>query len=200
MRAGLAFAVLLASISTASAAVSMNPQSAPKGTYSMDPHHTTVTFCVRHMGISVYCGRFATASGKIVFNGSQPERSSATIELGVAGVDTPSDKLNEELKKNFFEVDKFPTATFSSKAIAVTGKSTGDITGNLTLHGVTKPVTLHTTFNGGIQHPLANGYAIGFSASTKLDINDFGFPDVDWRIFVGDEVTLDIEAEFIAEK
>ena len=200
MRAGLAFAVLLASIPMASAGVSMNPQSAPKGTYAIDPHHTTVTFCIRHMGISSYCGRFATATGKIVFNGSQPERSSATVELYTAGIDTPNSKLNEELKKSFFEVDKFPTASFKTTAIALTGKATGDITGNLTLHGVTRPVTLHTTFNGGTQHPLANAYAIGFSASTKIDINQFGFPDVDWRIFVGDEVTLDIEAEFIAEK
>jgi polyisoprenoid-binding protein YceI len=200
MRIALAFAAFLAALVPAIAGVSLNPQSAPKGSYAIDPNHTSVTFCIRHMGISNYCGRFGGASGKIVFNGSQPDRSKASIDVDVAGIDTPSAKLNDELKRNFFETDKFPKATFVSKAITLTGKSTADITGDLTLHGVTKPVTLHTTFIGGTQHPLANAYALGFSANAKINVSDFSFPDVDWKIFVGNEVTLSIDAEFIAEK
>jgi len=200
MRIALFSAAILASFVPAIAGVSMNPQSAPKGSYAIDPSHTSVSFCIQHMGISKYCGRFGTASGKIVFNGSQPDRSSASIEVAVAGIDTPSSKLNDELKRNFFETDKFPKATFVSKAITLTGKATADITGDLTLHGVTKPVTLHTTFNGGTQHPLANAYALGFSATAKINVTDFSFPDVDWNIFVGNEVSLTIEAEFLAEK
>lgn len=200
MRLTLASVAFLTSVAPALAGVSMNPQSAPKGAYHVDPKHASVTFCIRHLGISNYCGRFGGTTGKIVFNGSQPDRSSASIDIGVAGVDTPNEALNGELKRSFFETEKFPKATFVSKAITLTGKSTADIVGDLTLHGVTKPVTLHTSFNGGLQHPLENSYALGFSATAKLNINDFAFPDVDWRIFVGDEVTLSIEAEFIAEK
>ena len=178
----------------------MNPQSAPKGIYAIDPNHTSVSFCIQHLGISNYCGRFGGATGKIVFNGSQPDRSSASVEIGVAGIDTPSSKLNDELRRSFFETDKFPKASFVSRKITLTGKATADITGDLTLHGVTKPVTLHTTFNGGTQHPLANGYALGFSATARINRSDFAFPDVDWSIFVGNEVTLSIEAECLAEK
>lgn len=200
MRTLLASAAFVMAIAPALAGVSMNPQSAPKGTYRIDPKHASVTFCIRHLGISNYCGRFGGATGKMVFNGAQPDRSKASIEIGVAGVDTPNAALNAELARGFFETGKFPKATFVSKAITLTGKATADIAGDLTLHGVTKPVTLHTTFNGGLQHPLENAYALGFSATAKLNINDFAFPDVDWRIFVGDEALLTIDAEFIAEK
>lgn len=200
MRIALASAACLAAFVPAIAGVSMNPQSAPKGSYTIDPNHTSVSFCIPHMGLSNYCGRFGGATGKIVFNGSQPDRSKASINVDVTGIDTPSAKLNDELKRSFFETDKFPKASFVSKAITLTGKATADITGDLTLHGVTKPITLHATFNGGLQHPLENTYAIGFSATTKIKISDFSFPDVDWNIFVGNEVTLAIEAEFLAEK
>ena len=200
MRIALASAAFLAAFVPAVAGVSMNPQSAPKGTYAVDPKQASVTFCIRHLGISNYCGRFGSATGKIVFNGTQPDRSKASNDIAVAGVDTPSAALNDELNRSFFETDKFPKASYVSKAITLTGKATADITGDLTLHGVTKPVTLHATFNGGLQHPLENTYAIGFSATTKINISDFSFPDVDWNIFVGNEVTLSIEAEFLAEK
>jgi polyisoprenoid-binding protein YceI len=200
MRIALASAAFLAALAPAIAGVSMNPQTAPKGSYAIDPNHTSVSFCIQHMGLSNYCGRFGGATGKIVFNGSQPDRSSASIDIAVAGIDTPSAKLNEELKRGFFETDKFPKASFVSKKITLTGKTTADIAGDLTLHGVTKPVTLHTTFNGGMQHPMANAYAVGFSATARINVSDYSFPDVDWKIFVGNEVTLSIEAEFTAEK
>ncbi|MEQ1752670.1 MAG: YceI family protein [Micropepsaceae bacterium] len=196
----IAVASILALAGSSAAGVSLNPQSAPKGVYRVDPKHASVVFCIRHMDISNYCGRFSGVTGKINFNGSQPEKSSASIELDVASVNTPTDSLSAELRRAFFETDKFPKASFVSTSIKLTGKSTAEITGDLTLHGVTRPATLVTTFNGGLQHPLENAYAIGFSAATKLDIADFNFPDVDWKIFIADDVSLKIEAEFIAEK
>lgn len=180
--------------------VSTNPQSAPKGKYKVDPSHTGVLFCIRHSGISDYCGRFNTVSGTMTFNGSQPERSSVAIEIDVNSLDTPSDKLDAELKSAFFETAKFPKATFKSTAIKVTGKNEGEITGDLTLHGITKPVTLKTTFGGGKMHAFANTYVVGFSAMGTLKHADFGFPEVVWRSFIGDEVTLYIETEMLAEK
>ena len=180
--------------------VSMNPLSAPKGKYKADPAHTSVLFCIRHNGISDYCGRFNGVIGTLTFSGNQPEKSSLSVEIDVNSIDTPSDKLNTELKTTFFETAKFPTATFKSTAIKVTGNNEGEITGDLTLHGVKKPVTLKATFGGGKMHPFANAYVIGFSGSVKIKHADFAFPSVVWRSFIGDEVTLYFESELQAEK
>ncbi len=180
--------------------VSLNPLSAPKGKYKADPNHTSVLFCIRHNGISDYCGRFNGVTGTLTFSGNQPEKSTLNVEIDVNSIDTPSDRLDTELKTNFFETAKFPTATFKSTSIKVTGKNEGEITGDLTLHGVTKPVTLKATYGGGKQHPLANTYVIGFSGSTKFNHTEFGFPSVVWRSFIGDEVTLYFESELQAEK
>lgn len=180
--------------------VSTNPQSAPKGKYKIDPSHTGVLFCIRHSGISDYCGRFNSVTGSATFNGGQPDKSSVSVEIDVNSLDTPSDKLDGELKSSFFEAAKFPTATFKSTAVKVTGKNEGEITGDLTLHGVTKPVTLKATFNGGKMHAFADTYVVGFSATAKIKHADFGFPAVAWRSFIGDEVTLYIETEMLAEK
>lgn len=180
--------------------VSTNPQSAPKGKYSLDPRHTTVTFCIVHMGVSNYCARFNSASGTVTFNGAQPEKSSAKVRVDVASIDTPVDKLDDELRNSFFETAKFPTATFDSSSIKVTGENSGEIEGALTLHGVTKDIVLKTVFNGGREHPMNGKRMLGFSASTTLNLADFAFPDVAWRGFVGDEVTLYIETEVQADQ
>jgi polyisoprenoid-binding protein YceI len=197
---------LLASVFAAAAIpaladdVSTNPLSAPKGKYKVEPNHTSVLFCIRHSGISDYCGRFNTISGSMTFNGAQPEKSALSVEIDVNSLDTPSDKLDAELKSGFFETAKFPTAMFKSTSIKVTAKNEGEITGDLTLHGVTKPLTLKATFGGGKMHAFANTYVIGFSATGKIKHADFSFPAVAWRSFVGDEVTLYIETEMLAEK
>jgi len=180
--------------------VSTNPLNAPKGKYKADPNHTGVLFCIRHNGISTYCGRFNGVTGTLSFSGNLPDKSTLSVEIDVNSIDTPSDKLDADLKANFFETAKFPTATFKSTAIKVTGKNEGEITGDLTLHGVTKPVTLKATFNGGKMHAFANAYVVGFSATAKLKHADFAFPAVAWRSFIGDDVTLTIDTEMLAEK
>lgn len=194
------FAAFVLPTAAVAADVSVNPQSAPKGSYTLEPRHTIVMFCIRHMGISNYCGRFNQASGKISFNGAQPEKSTATVEVKIDSLDTPSDELDSKLLNEFFEAKTFPKASFVSKSARVTGKNTGAIEGDLTLHGQTRPVTLATTFNGGKIHPFANAYVIGFSARTTVKLDAFSFPEVAWKSFIGDEVELTIESEFIAEK
>ncbi len=200
LRQSIFIALFTLSLIPASADVSTNQQTAPKGTYKLESNHTSVLFCIKHMGISDYCGRFNTISGKIEFSGSQPAKSSATIEIDMASIDTPSDKLDEKLRVDFLETAKFPKAFFVANSIKITGKNQGEITGALTLHGVTKPMTLTTTFNGGQVHPLANAYVIGFSAMTTIKHADFAFPDVLWKPFIGDDIELYIESEFISEK
>lgn len=184
----------------AHADVSKNPKAAPKGSYEMDPVHTTLTFCTMHMGLSNYCGRFNKAQGTLVFNGSEPEKSKLSVTIDVASIDTSSDKLDGKLRDELFKTSAHPTATFKSTKIAVTGENAGEITGDLTIRGVTKPVMLKATFNGGTMHPFANAYALGFSAGAKFKRSDFGLTDMAGEQFASDEVTLYIDSEFIAKK
>lgn len=195
--AGAAFALLAF---PALADVSKNPKAAPKGSYEMDPTHTTLIFCTMHMGLSNYCGRFNKAQGTLVFNGSEPEKSKLSVTIDVASLDTASDKLDGKLRDELFKTTKHPTATFKSTKISVTGENAGEITGDLTVSGVTKPVTLKTTFNGGTMHPFANAYALGFSAEGKFKRSEFGLTDMPGEQFASDEVTLYIDSEFIAKK
>lgn len=199
LRTSLVFAGAL-TIAPAFADVSTDAKSAPKGNYKLDPRHTILTFCIQHMGISSYCGRFNSVSGTLSFDGSQPEKSKAKITVDVTSFDTTSDELDQKVPKEFFETAKFPTATFDVTSIKVEEGNKGKITGNFTLHGVTKPLVLNATFNGGLKDPFRDAYRIGFSAETSFKHDDFNFPKVGWRQFVGDEVTLYIDAEFGSEK
>ena len=181
---------------SAIADVSKNPQSAPKGAYELVQRHSLVTFCIRHLEISNYCGWFPKLSGTLHFNGSQPANSSVEVTIDLTKTQTRSDELDGRLRDDMFEVEKFGTAMFKSTAVKITGPNQGEITGDLTLHGVTKPVTLKTTFNGGEPNPLGQGHLVGFSAETTIKLADFGLANVAWKVFVGDEVTLTIETEF----
>jgi polyisoprenoid-binding protein YceI len=100
-----------------------------------------------------------------------------------------------------FDSTKFPQATFKSTAVTRTGSNTGKMTGDLTLHGVTKPVTFDVTFNGGLQSPMGgNGYNLGFHATTVVHRSDFGLTAMNWTNFVGDDVKLTVEALFVQRK
>ena len=121
-----------------------------------------------------------------------------TIDLN--SVDTISDELDAKLKADLFKTDVNKTATFRSSSAKVTGPNKGTITGDFSIGGVTKPLTLNVTFNGGMMHPFANAYAIGFDATGSFKRSDFGLDKVNWSPFVSDEVQLTIEAEFVAQK
>jgi polyisoprenoid-binding protein YceI len=181
--------------------ISTNALSAPKGTYRIDPPHAVVMFCIPHFGgTSNYCGWFAGVTGSLQFNGAQPEKSAIEATVDLKRVQTRSDELDQRLRDDLFEIAKFGTATFKSTAVKVTGKNSGEITGDLTLHGITKPVTLKATFNGGQPRPIGSGYVIGFSAAGSVKLADFALTGVAWKVFVGDEVTLRIEAEFVNQE
>jgi polyisoprenoid-binding protein YceI len=200
LRASLICAAALSAL-PALADVSKNPQNAAKGTYRIDPPHAVVMFCISHYGgTSNYCGWFPKVSGILQFNGAQPEKSSITATIDLARVQTRSDELDGRLRDDLFEVAKFGTATFKSTSVKVTGTNEGEITGDLSLHGVTKPVTLKATFNGGQPRPIGSGYMVGFSAAGTVKLADFALTNVAWKVFVGDEVTLRIEAEFVNEQ
>jgi len=201
LRLSLLAAAMVATGLAAAADLSTNPQSAPKGRYNIDPPHALVMFCMPHFGgISNYCGWFAKVTGTLQFNGAQPATSKLNVTIDMTRVVTRSDELDRRLRGEFFEADKFPTATFESTSAKVTGTNEGEVSGNLTLHGVTKPVTFKVRFNGGQPRPIGSGYVIGFSGEGKVRLADFTFGSVAWRMFVGDEATLKFEMELVNDQ
>ncbi|HAH10437.1 MAG TPA: polyisoprenoid-binding protein [Alphaproteobacteria bacterium] len=198
-RTVLSVAAAAALTSSAMAQVNADPAAAPAGVYEVEATHTSVCFTIVHMGLSDYPGCMTKISGSLGFDGKSPVNSKLDIAIELASVWTASEKLNEKLRKDFFKADVNKTATFRSSSAKVTGKNTGTITGDLTIGGVTKPVTLTARFNGGTTHPFRQKYVIGFDATGSFKRSDFGLDKVDWSPFVSDEVKLVIAAEFLAK-
>jgi polyisoprenoid-binding protein YceI len=119
-----------------------------------------------------------------------------TVQIDMSALQTHVDELDKELTSSVFHADKFPTATFTTTKIQKTGENTGTVTGDLTLAGVTKPVTLNVTFNGGRNSPIPfQPYRIGFDATGTFKRSDFGLTKMMWSGMVGDEVNLMIQCE-----
>ena len=174
-----------------------NEKAAPSGTYQIDPSHASVTFKINHLGFSHYTGRFNKLEGTLNFNSSAPEQSALDATIYVNSVDTNNVKLEEELRGDkWFDVIQFPRATFHATKIERTGATTGKITGDLTLKGKTHTITLDASFIGTGIHPFTKKQVIGFSATTVLHRSDYGVSNL--LPMVGDDVTLQIEAEFNA--
>jgi polyisoprenoid-binding protein YceI len=175
--------------------ISLDPAKLPGGTYALDERHSQVLFEITHIGLTEFDGRFDKLSGSLDFNSKQPELSSVSIVLDVSSVDTPNAELNEHLK-GVFNVTKYPTATFKTVSVARTGPATGTITGDLTLNGVTKTVTLNTNFLGGGVSPMDGANALGFRATAVIHRSDFDLDGMIWSAAVGEDVTLTINALF----
>jgi len=182
--------------------VSTDPKRAPAGAYQIEPRHTQVLFSIAHLGITDYFGRFEKVSGTLNFNPGAPEKSSVAISIDTASANVMSGQLiNEIVGPNVFDAAHFPAATFKSTAVERTGPTTGKMTGDLTIHGVTKPVTFDVVFNGGLPAPMgASAYDIGFHASATIKRSDFGLDKMMWASFVSDDVKLIIEAMFQQQK
>jgi len=164
------------------------------GTYTVDSGHTQVLFTVDHLGFSTYWGIFGGATGTLTLDPAKPTAATVSIEIPLSGVVTTSDRLNTHLKApDFFDAAKFPTATFKSTAVAVSGTS-AKISGNLTIKGVTKPVVLDAKFHGAGASPMSKAETIGFDATTTVKRSDFG---VSYGLpMVSDEVPLKITVAF----
>jgi polyisoprenoid-binding protein YceI len=168
------------------------------GSYTVDPTHTQILFEVNHLGFSHYFGIFGDATGTMTLDPAKPEAASVAIDIPIAKVVTTSPELNAHLQKaDFFDAAKFPTATFRSTSVTVSG-DTAKIAGNLTIRGITKPVILDTRFVGAGSHPMTGAPALGFAATTKIKRSDFG---VSYGIpMVPDEVDLKINVAFDGKK
>jgi polyisoprenoid-binding protein YceI len=181
--------------------VSTDPKSAPPGAYEIETHHTQVIFAISHLGITDYYGRFEKVSGTLNFNSGTPEKSSVSVSIDTASANVMSSEvLGQLVGPTVFDAAKFPTATFKSTSLVRTGPTTGKMTGDLTIHGVTKPVTFDVTFNGGLKAPIGNAYDLGFHATAIIKRSDFGLDKMMWNSFVGDDVKLTIEAMFLQQK
>jgi polyisoprenoid-binding protein YceI len=162
--------------------------------YDFDKDHTHLIFFVSHVGFSNTIGRIREYDGYFTFDEQQPQNSEVDVTLKPASVATDVPALDKILiGEKFFNVEKFPTMHFKSTKIVVTGKNTGDVIGDFTLLGITKPVMLHVTFNKSGIHPYTNNYVSGFSADAVIHRSDFGMGA--YIPVVGDEVRIHIEVE-----
>ena len=173
----------------------------PAGTFKIDPSHASLTWRVSHMGLSNYTARFTKLDATLTFDPAKPESAKLTASVDPMSIRTDFpfvekenfDKTLAESAK-WFNAGVAKTITFNSTAVKMTGAKTADVTGDLTLLGVTKPVVLKVTFNGGMkEHPMAKKPAVGFSATGTVKRSEFGMTN--GLPFVGDDVNLLIEAE-----
>lgn len=176
----------------------------PAGTYTTDPSHSTLIFHVSHLGFSNYTASFRTFNTELTLDPAAPEKATVTAMIDLASLTLPAPPkgfVDELLSKEWLDKKTTPQMKFESTSVTKTGPATADVAGNLTLKGVTKPVTLHATFNGGYAgHPMDPHARIGFSANGTLKRSDFGIsfgiPVPPSTMGVSDEVKFEIETEF----
>jgi len=179
----------------------------PAGAYTLEKSHASLIFRVNHLGFSMYTARFTRFDAKLQFDPTNPagSRVSATVDVRSLQTDFPNPEtldFNAELTgPGWLDAGQYPEMTFRSTDVTLTGPNTARVTGDFTLHGVTRPVILETTFNGGYRgHPMDPNARIGFSARATLKRSEFGIafgvPEPGSTLGVGDDVEIIIEAEF----
>jgi polyisoprenoid-binding protein YceI len=194
-----------AEVAAAPAAVpEASTEAIPAGDYTLDPLHSTLIFSASHLGFSNYTAQFNKFSADLKLDPANPGAAvlNATVDPTSLQVPAPPSGFLDELKGDkWIDAAAFPQITFKSTSVAVTGKNAADVTGDLTLHGITKPITLQITYNGGYAgHVLEPSARIGFSAHGVFKRSDFGIdygiPAPGTTMGVSDEVSVHIEAEF----
>jgi len=189
MLAGLAMTLSL----TAGAATS---------TWQIDPQHSSAQFAVRHLGLSTVRGAFSKLSGAVLLDDQDVTKSSVEVTIDVNTVDTREPDRDKDLRsEHFFDVDHFPTMTFKSKKVEQVAPAKLRVTGDLTIHGTTKEVVLDVDGpTTPLKDPRGNQH-IGFSATTKINRQDYG---VKWNakldnggVVVGDDVNIMIDVELV---
>ena|ERR1700760_2050997 len=198
------YAALVAASLTVTSAVALaqapmeiiqDPAAVQAGAYDVEPLHTRVLFSVSHMGFTTWYGEFTGVSGSLDLDPKKPAASALEIHIPVAAVSTTNAKLDGELKSDaWLDAGQFPEIVFKSTKVTETGKNAAKVMGDLTLHGVTKPVTLAVKFNGAGTNPLDKKYTAGFEVSGKIKRSDFGVKT--YVPLIGDDVDLIISAGF----
>lgn len=172
-----------------------------RSTWTVDGAHAEVGFAVKHLMIASVRGRFGTVTGTVAFDEVHPLSSKIDVAIDVASIDTRQEQRDNHLRSpDFFDVANFPKMHFVSTGIAGDVNGEFRVTGDLTIRGVTKPVTLDVTAEGRVRDPWGNARA-GFSATGKISRSAFGLT---WNqaleaggVMVGDEVKLAIDVELV---
>jgi polyisoprenoid-binding protein YceI len=171
-------------------------------TYAIDKNHSEIGFQIRHFVTKVR-GRFTDFQGTIVADREKPESSSVEFAVKTASIDTDVVNRDNDLRSaNFFEAEKYPDITFKSTKVKQTGKDTYDVTGNFTMHGVTKEITLPVTYLGSVKtkdRQGVEGEKVGFETAVTLNRKDYG---ITWNrtldtggVMLGDDVLITINIE-----
>jgi polyisoprenoid-binding protein YceI len=179
-------------------AVFLSTTVAASAQWNMDKAHSQVMFGISHMGINTITGNFGTVSATLT--SSKDDFSDATVEFSadVTTINTGNEQRNTHLKSaDFFDATQFGTLSFKSTSFTKSGDKTYTVAGNLTLHGVTKPVTLTATFNGTTVNPMNKKTVAGFKVTGTIKRSDFNVGDPKFAGFLGDDVALDANTEFV---
>jgi polyisoprenoid-binding protein YceI len=181
-------------------ALAASPVLAQISTWTSDPQHSEVDFSIRHLSVSNIHGRIGNVAATILLNDAHIAKSSVTATIDVNTIDTGVAARDNHLKTaDFFEVAKFPVATFTSTGVAKNGSGM-TVTGNLTLHGVTRPVVLAVeSFSAPLESAMDHKPHRGFTATTTLSRSAFGIGPKFPAVMVGDDVKLTIEIEAVKQ-
>ncbi len=179
------------------------PQAGTHSVWQFDPYHTQVEFAAKHLGMMTVRGTFLEVTATGYIDPEHPEASSVDITIQAASIRTHNAQRDNDLRSsNFLEIDKYPTMHFKSTEIKPTGQDRYTVTGDLTIKGNTRPVTLSVVKYGEFNDPNM-GHRIGYSAEGKINRKDFGMTFnamLDGRWIVSDEVQIMIEGEFVEQK
>lgn len=173
--------------------------SIPSGEYVLDKTHASVTFKVMHMGLSNYTARFTGLDATIMLDSAVPTNSTVTATIDAKSVRTDfpfpeKEDFDAIIASKFLGADANPTMMFKSTKLEATGENTARLTGDFTMNGITKPVTLDLTLNAATVHPMFKKPVLGLSATGVIKRSEFGSTFLQGGI--GDDVTVEIEAEF----
>lgn len=165
-------------------------------TFKVDPVHAFVAFRIKHLDVSYSYGRFNNPTGTVTWDSADPTKSSINIEVKTDSVDTDNEKRDAHLKgPDFFDAKQFPTISFKSTAIKAAGENKFEVTGDLTLHGVTKSITINLDKTGEKQTQM--GYRAGWETMFKIKRSDYGMTNMVGP--VGDEVDLVVSIEGVKQ-
>jgi polyisoprenoid-binding protein YceI len=202
----LAAASAIAVFSTSAISNDLAKLEAPAGDYVVDKTHATLTWRVKHMGMSNYTARFKSFDAKVRYDPANPSNNSVDATIDLASVETDfvpqGDRdFNAELRSDrFFNVGKAQQATFASKTVTMNGPRSMKVVGSLSFLGVNRPVTLDVVLNGAVkEHPLAKVPWLGISARGKVQRTAFGLNPMPQLTGIGDDVEVVIEAEFVKQ-
>ena len=174
------------------------------GNWQLDPYHTQVEFSAKHLGMMTVRGQFDEVATTADIDPEHPENASVEATISTASIRTNNPIRDNDIRSsNFLEVDKYPTMTFKSTGIKASGPDRYALTGDLTIKGTTRPVTLEVTKYGEFNDPGMMGHRIAYGATTKINRKDFGLSFnaiLDGRFVVSEEIQIAIEGEIVEQQ